>query len=66
MEKDQHLSEFASELTTSDYAFIIDEDGDLKCVMMPPLGMEIPQPVKKIFKLFGIKTPHELEIHSVQ
>jgi hypothetical protein len=64
-EQNEQLEGFASEITSSDYAFVIDEDGDLKSVYMPAAGMEIPPAVKKIFRMFGIKNPHDVEVHIV-
>lgn len=67
MVKDSKLeqTEFFNEFTTEDYAFIIDDAGELKSVLMPADGRDLPQAVKKVFRVFGIKNPLDVQIHTV-
>ena len=50
------------EFDDDDYGFIIGSDGNLKHVMMPDELMDDPPlEVKKILKIFGIKSIHMVD-----
>jgi len=58
--------QFGNEITSSDYGFIIDNDGDLKAVYMPSEGnIEVPASVKKVFKAMGIASPESLDMTTL-
>jgi hypothetical protein len=67
MAKQNKMQEqFSKEITSSDYAFIVDTDGDLKAVYMPSEGIsEVPDSVRKIFKAMGIKNPDNIDSATV-
>ena len=61
-----HDEEFQDELSSNDYGFIISDDGELKAVYMPANGnILIPSSIKRVFKIFGIKNPDTIEIHTI-
>ena len=66
MAKSKMQEQFGNEITSSDYGFILDHDGDLKAVYMPSEGsIEVPPSVKKIFKAMGIANPDTIEMSTV-
>jgi hypothetical protein len=55
-----------SEIEDSDFGFIITEEGELKAVFMPLNNdYTIPDNVREVFKLFGIKSPESVEAHTI-
>ena len=56
------VDEYDSEITSDDYVFILDADGNLKSVLVPEEYEEIPDSVFAIFEIFGIDDPEE--VHS--
>lgn len=57
---------FDSELSTADYGFIMTGDGELKAVFMPREGgFHVPELILKVFNLYGIKDPTDVQIHTV-
>lgn len=58
--------EFQEEITSKDYGFIVSDEGELKAVFMPTdNAMFIPASVKRVFKIFGIKNPDTIDVHTV-
>lgn len=53
------------EITSEDYGFILDSDGNLKSVFMPENCMELPESVKEICKVFGIEHPNQIYEHTI-
>jgi hypothetical protein len=53
------------EITSEDYGFILDADGNLKSVFMPEHCMELPESVKEICKVFGIEHPNQIYEHTI-
>lgn len=59
---------FDTELTPTDYGFIMTGDGTLKAVFVPRDMDEyagIPESVQQVFVLFGIKEPESVTVHSI-
>lgn len=57
---------FNDELSSSDYGFIMTNDGDLKAVFVPYDAVEeIPDVIQKVFHLFGIERPLEVKVHTI-
>jgi hypothetical protein len=58
------LKLFSEELTNKDYAFVIDESGQLKSVYWPE-NVEVPDCVIAICKAFGISDPESVNPHTI-
>ena len=60
---EEELNEdYEEALGPEDYAFIIDNEGNLKSFYMPEeFTMDHPAIIKKIMKLFGYKNIHDFE-----
>lgn len=53
------------EITSEDYGFILDGEGNLKSVFMPDNCMELPESVKEICKVFGIEHPNQIYLTTI-
>jgi hypothetical protein len=52
---------YEREITDSDFGFIIDNNGDLKTVFFPEtFSGIIPEKIKELFQLMGVKNPENL------
>lgn len=58
------LKLFSDELSGKDYAFVIDETGQLKSVYWPE-NVEVPENVIAICKAFGIEHPESVTLHTI-
>ena len=57
---------FETEVEDSDFGFIIGLDGELRAVFMPLTDdYAIPDNVRQLFLLFGIKDPDSVREHTV-
>ena len=57
---------FDNELSSADYGFIMDTDGNLKVVFMPSdMYEKIPDVIQKVFQLFGIDDPGGVQVHTI-
>ncbi len=56
---------FDDDITSKDYGFIFDEEGNLKSVFMPEDFSDIPEGVLKIFQMCGIKDPRLSQVYTV-
>jgi hypothetical protein len=55
-----------TEVDDSDFAFIVGFDGELKAVFMPcSTDYAMPEKVKKLFLMFGISDPENVEMHTI-
>ena len=64
--KNKIQQQFGNEITSSDYGFIVDNDGELKAVYLPSEGnTEVPAKVKKIFKAMGIGNPEGIDMVTI-
>ena len=64
-ELDEEASEdlndiYDDEITSEDYGFVLDSEGNLKSVFMAEEYDIIPEKVYAVFKLFGIDDPDEV------
>jgi hypothetical protein len=53
---------YDSDIGDEDYGFILGPDGELKSLFLPDvLPFKQPKNVAKIFKMFGIRDPEQLD-----
>lgn len=64
-EEKTNNEEFQEEMTSKDYGFIVSDEGELKAVFVPRSSIYVPQEVRKVFKIFGIKSPETVDVHTV-
>ena len=58
--------EFEEKMTSRDYGFILDADGDLKAVVMPYECFELPDKVVALLHSLGVTNPECITGHFIQ
>jgi hypothetical protein len=65
--ENEDLLQHLSELNDGDFVFIINEEGDLKSLLIPEdcylENNRLPSNLQKILKIFGIKKIHHNTLH---
>ena len=53
---------YESDISEEDYGFVFGPDGELKSVFLPEtLPFKTPENIAKIFEIFGINDPEQLD-----
>lgn len=61
-ENENFIDEF-NNLAEGDFVFIVDDQGSLKTILVPEEYDDVPNNVKKIFRIFGIKSLANQTLH---